>query len=70
MDKMIKVAMFISQLIREARKNEEIGELKGKVHRLKEELEKNEDLKSYLEESSKTDLAIKLIVDNAKIAKK
>ena len=35
-----------------------------------EELEKNEDLKSYLEESSKTDLAIKLIVDNAKIAKK
>ena len=47
------------------------GEEMAKQYNKKiEELEKNEDLKAYLEESSKTEQAIKLIVDNAKIAKK
>ena len=35
-----------------------------------EDLEKNEELKNYLAESSKTEQAVKLIVDNAKISKK
>ena len=35
-----------------------------------QELEENEEIKSYLEDLSKTEQAIKLIVDNAKISKK
>ena len=34
-----------------------------------EELEKNEQLKEYIEESSQTEQAVKLILDNAKISK-
>lgn len=34
-----------------------------------EELESNENLKNYLEEESKTEAAIKFLIDNAKLTK-
>ena len=44
-------------------------EMAKQYNRKIEEVEKNEQLKEYLEESSKTELAVKLIIDNAKMTK-
>ena len=44
-------------------------EMAKQYNKSKEELEENLELKSYLEETSKTEQAVKFIVDNAKISK-
>ena len=76
-EKNVKSRLVLDQIIKDEKieadekyVKEKIEEMAKQYNKKVEELEKNEDLKSYLEESSKTDLAIKLIVDNAKIAKK
>ena len=76
-EKNVKSRLVLEQIIKDEKieadekyVKEKIEEMAKQYNKKVEELEKNEDLKSYLEESSKTDLAIKLIVDNAKIAKK
>ena len=44
-------------------------EMAKQYNRKVEELEKNEELKEYLEKSSQNELAVKLIIDNAKLKK-
>ena len=44
-------------------------EMAKQYNRKVEELEKNEELKEYLEKSSQNELAVKLIIDNAKLTK-
>jgi len=47
-----------------------LEELAKQYGRKVEDLEKNEDIKDYLEKSSKNELAVKLILDNAKYTTK
>ena len=49
---------------------EKIKEMAEKYNRKEDEIKQNEQLKKYIEENIKTDKTIKLIVDNAKVAKK
>lgn len=49
---------------------EKLEELAKQYGRKVEDLEKNEDIKDYLEKSSKNELAVKLILDNAKFTTK
>lgn len=46
-----------------------LEEMAKQYNRKVEELEKNEELKEYLEKSSQNELAVKLIIDNAKLTK-
>lgn len=46
-----------------------LEEMAKQYNRKVEELEKNEELKEYLEKSSQNELAVKLIIDNAKLIK-
>ena len=76
-EKNVKSRLVLEQIIKDEKIKEDEKYIKEKLEEMAkqynkkvEELEKNEELKSYLAESSKTEQAIKLIVDNAKIAKK
>ena len=76
-EKNVKSRLVLEQIIKDEKieadekyVKEKLEEMAKQYNKKVEELEKNEELKSYLEESSKTEKAIKLIVDNAKIAKK
>ena len=76
-EKNVKSRLILDQIVKDEKieadekyVKEKIEEMAKQYNKKIEELEKNEDLKAYLEESSKTEQAIKLIVDNAKIAKK
>ena len=76
-EKNVKSRLILDQIVKDEKieadekyVKEKMEEMAKQYNKKIEELEKNEDLKAYLEESSKTEQAIKLIVDNAKIAKK
>jgi trigger factor len=75
-EKNVKSKLVLDQIIAdekiEADKKyitEKLEEMSKQYNQKVEDLEKNEELKAYLEESSKTEKAIKLIIDNAKITK-
>lgn len=76
-EKNVKSRLILEQIVKDEKieadekyVKEKIEEMAKQYNKKVEELEKNEELKTYLEESSKTEQAIKVIVDNAKIAKK
>ncbi len=75
-EKNVKSKLIIDQIIAdekiEADKkfiSDKLEEMSKQYNQKAEELEKNEELKAYLEASSKTEKAIKLIIDNAKLTK-
>ena len=76
-EKNVKTRLILEQIVKEEKIKEDEKYIKEKLeemakqyNRKVEDLEKNEELKNYLAESSKTEQAVKLIVDNAKISKK
>ena len=76
-EKNVKTRLVLEQIVKEEKIKEDEKYIKEKLeemakqyNRKVEDLEKNEELKNYLAESSKTEQAVKLIVDNAKISKK
>ena len=75
-EKNVKTSLVLGQIVKdekiEADKKyvkEKMEEMSKQYNRKLEEIEKNEQLKEYLEESSKTELAVKLVMDNAKMTK-
>ncbi len=76
-EKNVKSRLVLDQIIKDEKIKEDKKYIKEKLEEMAkqynkkpEELEENEEIKSYLEDLSKTEQAIKLIVDNAKISKK
>ena len=76
-EKNVKTRLVLDQIVKDEKIKEDEKYIKDKIeemakqyNRKVEDLEKNEDLKNYLAESSKTEQAIDLIVKNAKISKK
>ena len=76
-EKNVKTRLVLEQIVKDEKIKEDEKYIKEKLeemakqyNRKVEDLEKNEDLKNYLAESSKTEQAIDLIVKNAKISKK
>ena len=76
-EKNVKTRLVLEQIVKDEKIKEDEKYIKEKLeemakqyNRKVEDLEKNEELKNYLAESSKTEQAVKLIVDNAKISKK
>ena len=75
-EKNVKARLVLEQIIKDEKIKEDKKYVKEKMEEMakqynksKEELEENLELKSYLEETSKTEQAVKFIVDNAKISK-
>ncbi len=75
-EKNVKSSLVIRQIVADEKikadakyVKEKMEEMAKQYNRKVEELEKNEQLKEYIEESSQTEQAIKLIIDNAKITK-
>ena len=75
-EKNVKSSLVIRQIVADEKikadekyVKEKLEELAKQYNRKVEELEKNEQLKTYLEESSQTEQAVKLIIDNAKMSK-
>ena len=76
-EKNVKTRLVLDQIVKDEKIKEDEKYIKEKLeemakqyNRKVEDLEKNEELKNYLAESSKTEQAVKLVVDNAKISKK
>ena len=76
-EKNVKTRLVLDQIVKDEKIKEDEKYIKDKIeemakqyNRKVEDLEKNEELKNYLAESSKTEQAVKLVVDNAKISKK
>ncbi len=76
-EKNVKTRLVLDQIVKDEKIKEDEKYIKDKIeemakqyNRKVEDLEKNEDLKNYLAESSKTEQAIDLIVKSAKISKK
>ena len=76
-EKNVKTRLVLEQIVKDEKIKEDEKYIKEKLeemakqyNRKLEDLEKNEELKNYLAESSKTEQAVKLVVDNAKISKK
>ncbi len=76
-EKNVKTRLVLEQIVKDEKIKEDEKYIKEKLEEMAkqynkkvEDLEKNEELKNYLAESSKTEQAVKLIVDNAKISKK
>ena len=76
-EKNVKTRLVLEQIVKDEKIKEDEKYIKEKLeemakqyNRKVEDLEKNEELKNYLAESSKTEQAIELIVKNAKISKK
>ena len=75
-EKNVKSSLVLGQIVKdekiEADKKkvkEKLEEMAKQYNKKMEEVEKNEQLKAYLEESSKTEQAVKFILDNAKMTK-
>ena len=75
-EKNVKSSLVIRQIVEDEKikadekyVKEKLEEMAKQYNRKVEELEKNEQLKEYIEESSQTEQAVKLILDNAKISK-
>ena len=75
-EKNVKSSLVIRQIVADEKikadakyVKEKLEEMAKQYNRKVEELEKNEQLKEYIEESSQTEQAVKLIIDNAKITK-
>ena len=75
-EKNVKTSLVLGQIVEDEKikadekyVKEKMEEMAKQYNRKLEEVEKNEQLKSYLEESSKTEQAVKLILDNAKMTK-
>ena len=75
-EKNVKSSLVIRQIVADEKikadakyVKEKMEEMAKQYNRKVEELEKNEQLKEYIEESSQTEQAVKLIIDNAKITK-
>lgn len=75
-EKNLKIRLILEQIVKEEKIKEDKKYIKEKIEEMAkqynkkaEELEKNEELQSYLIETSKTEQAIKFIVDNAKLSK-
>lgn len=75
-EKNVKTSLVLGQIIKDEKIEADPKYVKDKMEEMSiqynkklEEIEKNEQLKEYIEESSKTELAVKLILDNAKITK-
>ena len=73
-EKNVKTRLVLEQIVKDEKIKEDEKYIKDKIeemakqyNRKVEDLEKNEELKNYLAESSKTEQAIDLIVKNAKI---
>ncbi len=76
-EKNVKTRLVLEQIVKDEKIKEDEKYIKEKIEEMAkqynkkvEDLEKNEELKNYLAEGSKTEQAVKLIVDNAKISKK
>ena len=76
-EKNVKTRLVLEQIVKDEKIKEDEKYIKEKLEEMAkqynkkvEDLEKNAELKNYLAESSKTEQAVKLIVDNAKISKK
>ena len=76
-EKNVKTRLVLEQIVKDEKIKEDEKYIKEKLeemakqyNRKVEDLEKNEELKNYLAESSKTEQALDLIVKNAKISKK
>ena len=76
-EKNVKTRLVLEQIVKDEKIKEDEKYIKEKLEEMAkqynrkiEDLEKNEELKNYLAESSKTEQAVKLVVDNAKISKK
>ncbi len=76
-EKNVKTRLVLEQIVKDEKIKEDEKYIKEKLeemakqyNRKVEDLEKNEELKNYLAESSKTEQAVELIVKNAKISKK
>ena len=76
-EKNVKTRLVLEQIVKDEKIKEDEKYIKEKLeemakqyNRKVEDLEKNEELKNYLAESSKTEQALELIVKNAKISKK
>ena len=76
-EKNVKTRLVLEQIVKDEKIKEDEKYIKEKLEEMAkqynrkiEDLEKNEELKNYLAESSKTEQAIDLIVKNAKISKK
>ena len=76
-EKNVKTRLVLEQIVKDENIKEDEKYIKEKLeemakqyNRKVEDLEKNEELKNYLAESSKTEQAVELIVKNAKISKK
>ena len=76
-EKNVKTRLVLDQIVKDEKIKEDEKYIKEKLeemakqyNRKVEDLEKNEELKNYLAESSKTEQALDLIVKNAKISKK
>ena len=75
-EKNVKSSLVLRQIVADEKikaeekyVKEKLEEMAKQYNRKIEELEKNEQLKTYLEESSQTEQAVKLILDNAKMKK-
>ncbi len=75
-EKNVKTSLVLGQIVKDEKieadqkyVKEKMEEMAKQYNRKLEEVEKNEQLKEYLEESSKTEAAVKLILDNAKMVK-
>ena len=76
-EKNVKTRLVLEQIVKDEKIKEDEKYIKEKLEEMAkqynrkiEDLEKNEELKNYLAESSKTEQALELIVKNAKISKK
>ena len=74
--KNVKSSLVIRQIVEDEKikadekyVKERLEEMAKQYNKKVEELEKNEQLKTYLEETSQTEQAVKLIIDNAKMTK-
>ena len=75
-EKNVKSKLVLDQIVAEEKieadakyVKEKIEEMAKQYNKKVEELESNENLKNYLEEESKTEAAIKFLIDNAKLTK-
>ena len=74
--KNIKTSLVLEQIVKDEKikpdskyVKEELEKMAKQYNKKVEELEKNDNIKDYLETASKNEQAVKLIVDNAKIKK-
>ena len=75
-EKNVKASLVLGQIVKDEKieadqkqVKEKMEEMAKQYNRKIEEVEKNEQLKDYIEESLKTEQAVKFILDNAKMTK-